>query len=195
MYYQNYDDYMRGMLGYSSMDQMNGFSYGQMYDDYDYQDLNEYYPDIYRVVYPAVCKECSRTNMRGFSRESLEDMVERIYREIEDVNFNSGNNVMENDVRLNDKRNVTSNKSELRSSDVEKKEITDNRETRIHMNSNLLKDFIKVLLIRELSGNRPNWICRPGQNCRPPFPGGSGCPGCSGGTGRPPMPPRPPRPY
>jgi len=63
------------------------------------------------------------------------------------------------------------------------------KETRGRMNNNILRDFIKVLLLRELIGNRPNWNCRPGQNCRPPYPGGPIGPG-----GRPPFPP-PHRPY
>ena len=170
MYYSNYDDYMNSMLGYNRYDPEQDYTYNrQMYDDFEYHDLNELYPDIYRVVYPAVCKECSRNNYRGgFSKSVIEEMVDRVYNSVETSGLISSE--VRGDLKNIDKKPVTStvnnttgNKTDVRVSEIEK-------ETRGPMNNNILRDFIKVLLLRELIGNRPNWNCRPGQNCRPPFP-------------------------
>ena len=180
MYYQNYDDYMNSMLGVNRYDSDLDYTYDRkMYDDFEYHDLNELYPDAYKIVYPAVCKECIRNNQRGFSKSTIEEMVDRVYYQVQD------SEIFTNEVR-EEKRNSDSKGGTLAgstSSNMNKNE----KETRGTMNNNLLRDFIKVLLLRELIGNRPNWNCRPGQNCRPPYPG-------PGWPGRPPFPP-PNRPY
>ena len=89
MYYQSYDDYMRSALGYEPMS-LNNATYPMMqqpmYDDFATQDLNEYYPDIYRIVYPAVCSVCSKCDKRNISGVSIDDMVDTVYRMIEETN-------------------------------------------------------------------------------------------------------------
>lgn len=178
MYYQNYDDYMRSSLGYEQP-QMNPFNttYQPVYEDYNTQDLNEFYPEIYRIVYPIVCRECSVCTTRNFNDGTIDEMVDRVYNQIEEEDNSCivelrGN--IEN--KTTDKRTTTNPRQETRQSAESEKE------TRAPRNP-LLRDFIRVLLLRELIGNRPPFG-------RPNFPGGPG--------GRPPMPPpggmRPPMP-
>lgn len=168
MYYQNYEDYMRNMLGYSNPNNMEMPTY-MMQDDYyqdgmnDMTDIENMYPDIYRKVYPMVCRACD-TNTKPLTEDTIEEMVNSIVLNIE------GNN---------EQVNV---KMELKNGDVRnpnaKQEL---RETRQPSN-NFLRDLIRILLIRELIRRRPN---RPGMGPRPPFPGGPNRPPMGPG-GRPP---------
>ena len=67
MSYQNYEDYMRNVLGYSPYVQ-NDYTYQEPEDLYNYQEMPEevanvedvtpFYPEIYKIVYPMVQKAC-----------------------------------------------------------------------------------------------------------------------------------------
>lgn len=91
MEYQNYEEYMRSVLGYSSQN-------SNIYETYQYKanepyhtiyDRNEYsinlseeqaeklYPEIYRLVNPMVCKMCN-TVTEPVTQELLEKMTDEI---------------------------------------------------------------------------------------------------------------------
>ena len=178
---QNYEDYMRSVLGYSPYVE-NDFTYTEQEDFVDNsgnqittnaetQDLNEFYPEIYKMVYPMVCKLCNINSTTKLTNDLLDQMTDEIYRNVEP----------EDDVRI-------VSKPELKNGDVinpnAKEELTLKRETR--QTNYLLRDLIRILLLREWG--RPQ---RPPM--RPPFgPGGPGMPPPPR-PGRPPMGP-PPRP-
>ena len=181
MYNQNYEDYLRSVLGYNNQPEIyNNYNNLYTYPELSYyrnsgnmmstENLEDEYPEIYRIVYPMVQKVCERNVGRQITRDMLNDMTNEIYENVEpnmtDVNLNI-------QVRGEEKSvNVKTN---------EKKEV---RQTRQRRNP-LLNDLIRILILRELGIGRP--IFRP----RPPFPGGAGMPGGPGGPVRPPM----PRPY
>lgn len=175
---QNYEDYMKSVLGYNPTPNniYSNYTYNQMNDYYDMpyetnstglnrEYLNDFYPESYRMIYPMVCKVCNQYGNTELTNDALESMVDNIYR-----NFEPEDLVEENRVELKngDVRNPNA-KQEVR------------KETRA-MNC-YLRDFIKVLLIRELLGGnrppvrpprpRPGFGPGPGPG-RPPFPGGFG---------------------
>ena len=100
MYYQNYEDYMRQILGYPINDP-------NIYESYDYRNNQVYedtyssrnqivsnlsedeiracYPEIYNLVYPMVCKVCD-TNTQPITKEIIEKMTDEVYLAIEDTN-------------------------------------------------------------------------------------------------------------
>lgn len=91
MYYQNYEDYMRSVLGYP-IDSNNTYAaYSNPYETmqttytnptrYNDEILN-LYPEIYRVVNPMVCKICE-ANTKPISQELVEQMTDEIYRNLE----------------------------------------------------------------------------------------------------------------
>ncbi len=133
------------------------------------QELENSYPEIYKIVYPMVRKVCAKNNYRGFSKVEVDRMVEEVYSSIE------VNDAVELNITLNnDVRGVS--KEENSANDV--KEDEERGEKRQIRRNNGLNDLIRILILRELLG-RPGCI---GPNCRP------------GMNPRPPMPPRPPRP-
>lgn len=202
--YQNesIDSYIRSILGYPSME-MNNTSMSQNMDymmdsrqnmNMDYltsqnSELEECYPEIYKIVYPMVAKRCS--NITGpITNELIEDMTREIYEAVEgdngiQININLQNEVQNTNMNRAGGNTETTSKNQTnttRATNLKKETIQSNenkQENRQFRNSSL-QDLIKILIIRELlRGNRPN---RPPN--RPPMPG----------PGRPPMGPgnRPP---
>ena len=180
MYDNQYEAYIRSVLGYPSTANMNQ---NQMYQN-EYpnpsqtsmrNDLEAFYPEIYKIIYPMVQKACDG-NMGANSREEIEQMTDEIYSAIEDnnqinLNINLGNTV--STTNLN-----TQNRNELHKEGVQKKssekQEVENRntegESRISPRNNNLRDLIKILLIRELLRRRHNHFPpRPPHNPRPPM--------------------------
>lgn len=190
MDYQNYEEYMRSVLGYSPY-VGNDYTYTDEQEDiYAYsnevmpnaqvQDLSAFYPEIYKIIYPMVCKVCNTNSGRELTKELLEQMINEIYSNVEPEQE------IDSSVR---------NQAPLKNGDVRnpnaKESIAPAKETR--QTNFLLRDLIRILILREWG--RPN---RPPM--RPPFPGGRPPMGPGGpgnmqpprpGPGRPPMGPQP----
>lgn len=174
MDYQNYEDYMRSVLGYNSGNiyantygANNDYYYNTMPDmdtnftTVDTERLNEFYPEIYKLIYPMVCKVCNQNSNREITKDLIDKMTEEIY-----INF-------ESDERENTMRSAPPLKNgDVRNPNAKEPEMV--HETR-HGNF-LLRDLIRILILREF-----------GRPPRPGFPGGRP-------PIMPPPPPRPPRP-
>lgn len=142
-----YDEYMRNVLGYQPMNM-----YDMNYDNWEMHDMNAMntiqmqelencYPDIYRIVYPMVQKACTQ-NTRPVTRELIDSMTNDIYLAIEDREMQENRN-----------KDAKSTKST---------ETPENRQ--VILRNTGLNDLIRILLLRELLG-------RPGvPGGRPPRP-------------------------
>ena len=174
----------------------------------DEHEIEMLYPEIYRMIHPLVCQSClnCRTPM---TKEVLESMTEEIYQKVisnqeimvqinvENRSNSESTNRKELENRMiveksngNLNRNTNANNSSVAknnlSKQAENRNIEETRQRRPNNNS-LLRDLIRILILRQILGeNRPPH--------RPPFPG-PGMPPPHGGPGRPPFPGgRPPRP-
>lgn len=185
MDYQNYEEYMRSVLGYSPyVDRNYTYTNSQedMYNNYmnmsetpnmqPTQNLTEFYPEIYKIIYPMVCKACNVNSNREVTKDLLEQITDEIYRNVEPEEQQTTSRA---DVQLKNGDVINPNAKEPEQQ---------TRETR--QNNFLLRDLIRILLLKEWE--RPN---RP--PIRPPFPPGEGRPPMGPGPGMPP-PNRPPRP-
>lgn len=164
MYNETYDEYIRSILGYSANN-----SYSNNFEAYDninniYQnstnyELEECYPEIYKIVYPMIKVKCD--NFRGnITNDQIENMTDEIYFALdssETVENRSTNTTSVTNIG----KTTVDKKVETKIND---KEI-EHRETRQINRS--LRDLIQILLIRELL-NRPG---RPPFRPRPPMPG------------------------
>jgi len=176
MYDGTYDEYIRSILGYNQ-NELYDYGYNDNYNNYRRQDniaiaqnsqLEQSYPEIYKVVYPMVSKRCE--NVRAdLSNEELEKITDEIYFALESKNETQLNINLKNDVRTTS--NTNTRKGEINVAESPK------RETR-QFNSGL-RDLVKILLIRELLSRPRPFPPRP--PVRPPMPPGPG-----------PRPPRPP---
>lgn len=181
MYDNQYEEYIRSVLGYPSTANMNQ---NQMYQN-EYpnpsqinmrNDLEECYPEIYKIIYPMAKKACDG-NMGANSREEIERMTDEIYSALEDsnqinVNINLGNTVSTTNMNRTQNRTEIS-KEEFQKKNSEKQEVENRNietESRISPRNNNLRDLIKILLIRELLRRRHNHFPpRPPHNPRPPM--------------------------
>ncbi len=223
MYYQNYEDYMRQILGYPIND-------SRIYENYDYrnnqptyentyssrnqyaqdlsdEEINEYYPEIYKSVYPMVCKVCE-ANTKPITKELLEKMTDEIYFAIEGTNNivnirvespKPENNRSSSSVSNKSSSNVirtqnTDTRSQKMLSKEENRQVNQVKENRQY--NSTLRDLIKILILKRLFEDRPNRPKPP----RPPFIGEPGIPPYPGtrppvGPGGPNRPPIQPRDY
>ena len=172
MNYNEYEDYMRSVLGYQNGNIYTN-SYGQNNDYYynvpdmqyntttiNSEELNQFYPEIYKLIYPMVCKICNQNMNKQITKDLIDSMTEEIYINFEADDRQNTNNVRSQPPLKNgDVRNPNAKEPEYRG------------ETR--QNNFLLRDLIRILILREF-----------GRPIRPGFSGG-----------RPPIvPPPPPRP-
>lgn len=138
--------------------------------DIDNNEFDDFYPEIYKIVYPVVCKRCLNVN-----EEVTEDLIDNITNEI--YNVIEKDEFVENNKTFN---NNLSNNRNFRHIPIMQNAIQEKREVR--QRNFLLNDLIKILVLRELigSGRRHN---RPNHH-RPPMPPRPG-------EFPPPLPPRP----
>lgn len=146
MNYTNYDEYMRSILGYpdmrmnmnTNMNMMNQCDNSNPYSD----DLERMYPEVYRVVYPMVCRACDNVTM-PVTESMLDSMTDDIYDRVEA------------DSRINIEVEV-----QFRDNDSD--ESRQMSRPRPRPRNRFLRDLIRILLIRELLGRRrPRFPFRP----------------------------------
>ena len=153
-----YEEYMRSVLGYEPIDNrntynmMNNDNYTPMsnitgFSNIQNEELEECYPDIYRLVYPMVQKACVQ-NTRPMTRELIDNMTAEIYFAIEDN-------------EVSEMRDKNSNETKtLEAKQENRQRIVKNRG---------LNDLIRILLLRELLG-RPGFPGGRPPRPRPPRP-------------------------
>lgn len=181
MYDNQYEEYIRSVLGYPSITNRNQ---NQMYQN-EYpnpsqirmrNDLEECYPEIYKIIYPMVQKACDG-NMRANSKEEIERMTDEIYSAIEDsnqinVNIHLGNTISTSNTNRSQNNNELS-KEKIPKKNSEKQEVENRNvdaENKRSPRNNNLRDLIKILLIRELLGRPHNHFPpSPPHHPRPPM--------------------------
>ena len=186
MYNQTYEDYIRNILGYNNnIAQTSAYSTNQFNYSYnnEYQsnlsrtneELEDCYPEIYKIVYPMVRKACSQINT-PINREVIEQMTDEIYSAIEETNESRESQSTQVNISLTNATRQTKSETNnpnavnnARKADVKvsENEIQENRSPR----RNSIRDIIKILLLRLGRPHRPRPPMRPP---RPPFPGGPG---------------------
>ncbi len=188
MYNETYDDYIRSILGYPARNQFE--QYNQMPEYQSYQEyrnptfntninisgnnveLENSYPEIYKIVYPMVAKKCENARSETFSKSDIENMTDEIYYALEEKQEKRININLTNDINGTKTQNSsavsTSAKVENKRPDVKISQKAIGNSEKRQINSGL-RDLIQILLIRELL-NRPRPPFRPPMP-NPPGPG------------------------
>lgn len=180
MYNETYDEYIRSILGYPARNQFDQFNQEQQ----EYQGYQEYrnptfntninisgnnvelensYPEIYKIVYPMITKKCENVRESNITKDDIENMTDEIYYALESKNETQVNIKKRPEVKVSE---TTGEKRQLKGG---------------------LRDLIQILLIRELLNRRrppfrPPMPNPPGPGPRPPM-----RPPFGPGPGRPPF--------
>lgn len=143
MFYPNYEDYMRDIFYFNGLQQSN---MGYPYMGFNNQNLNDYFPSIYRIVNPVVQKVVSGNNYQFTNEDSVNNIVDVVLGiTAGDINNleNVGNNTDPNNRRQNQSLNSNCNSTTnaIQSQDIKE-------------NNALLRDLIKILTIKELQNKQ-----------------------------------------
>ena len=108
-----FDDYIRSILGYPNTNNMympennnNNYNGYNSYSNYSAnnmsgnQDLEQYYPEIYKIIYPMIQKRCSIVT-GNITVELIEEMTNEIYSSVEVTNEINVNINVQNDASNN----------------------------------------------------------------------------------------------
>lgn len=147
MFYQDNKDYMRDSYFYGMNPYMqNNF---QMPMNQNFMNLENMYPQIYRIINPVVNRVIGNTNYPYITEDTLNNMTDTIYNIVEgDVSSLS----MQEEVTQAVNANANSNNRSQNSNNP----TTDRRSNNSNNNSSseLLRDLIKIILIKELLSRR-----------------------------------------
>lgn len=195
MYYQNYEDYMRTVLGYP-VERRQEYIPGEQNYNFETRftntkELESYYPEIYRILNPIVCEVCNKYK-GNCTKENIDKMVNEVYGKINlnneiNIKINLDNRIdnrtQEKEIRKNSnlKANTNINYNRVLEDKIKRDtEVENNRQVRI--NNPFLNDLIRILLLNQILGGggffpgrppRPRPPVRPPMPpIRPPFPGG-----------------------
>lgn len=171
MYNNEYEDYMRSILGYPIQNEMNTYNnvYGNSASFFPYRsgvtyaNENNYeslYPEIYKILKPMVRKICDNTRYESISNDTLEIMANEIYSNVEsDIDVIN--------VNINTKEAETSGNFARKDMSVRQNKTKDEN-SRNCCGNPTLKDLIKIMIIKQLIENNKNRP--PIRPPRPPFP-------------------------
>ena len=109
-------------------------------------DLENFYPEIYRKIFPLVTNECNTNNM-PITQEILEQMTDNVL------------NTVEIDLKIETRKEEGKNSN------------TRQQDRMPRQNNNLLRDLVRILILNELLKRRHNRPQFPGNPPRPPMPG------------------------
>lgn len=151
---------MQNVLGMNMQDtymQMPNNNYFEpRMQDINLQEINKLYPEIYGIIYPMIQKACSGRNIEMLDDRQISEMVEEIYNAIE-----PGDDLLQG-------RETRENTGTKVKGVAQAKESSSTREAETRRTNNrnyLLRDLIRILIIRELLQGGIGNIGRP----RPPM--------------------------
>jgi len=138
MYYQNYEDYMRQVLGYpmndpSIYENQNYGLYGNTYVDNSYgmnfndEEISNLYPQSFHLLNPYICRVCDSNN-EPITKELIDRMTDEVYSSIErsniiinlgvqqigDNTISANNNSVQNSSDLNNRTDISNKRDSAR---------------------------------------------------------------------------------
>lgn len=158
MCYQN--DYMRDFFYYNQSPNQNmNMNYGYMPNNMmrnNNGNIENLYPNIYRILRPVVRKVVSGSNYQYLTEEVVSNMVDTVYNIVEgDRNTRVAEVNSETTETRRGNNGTSTNVSQTQSSNQNRTNNSNNTEY-----NNLLKDLIRILVLQEIL-NRNGY----GRNC------------------------------
>ena len=161
MYYPSYEDYMRDVFYFNGLSNPNSNNF--MPQANMSQNLNSMYPSIYKIVYPVIQKVIAGNNYQFVNEETVNNIVDVVIgitagdiNNMENNEMRSNSNLCSGNNNVNNNSNNASNNSSnnLNNNGNNSSNNCSNIQNNQINNSNnrnpLLRDLVKILVIREL---------------------------------------------
>ena len=128
--------------------------------------INNMYPSLYRILMPVISRVVANSNYQFFNEDVLNNMVDTVYNITEgQINYENDN---DNEQVTTQERNSNTQTNTASVSQTNQNTTTTNTSTRMNSNTqttrntnstnnsndDLLRDIIKILIIRELISRR-----------------------------------------
>ena len=128
--------------------------------------INNMYPSLYRILMPVISRVVSNSNYQFFNEDVLNNMVDTVYNITDgQINYENDN---DNEQVTTQERNSNTQTNTASVSQTNQNTTTTNTSTRMNTNTqttrnanstnssndSLLRDIIKILIIRELISRR-----------------------------------------
>ena len=148
-YPNNYNGYMQDLYFYNqNPNSINNFNPYNNYNQYPQPpfNLNNYLPNIYKIVMPVIIKVLNNSNYQFLNEDVINNITDTVY------------NIVEGEViEENRNQNAQANQSSQTSQNTYQNK-TDAKDQEIKRENGLLKDVIKILLIKELQKRQMNFF-------------------------------------
>lgn len=120
------------------------------------QSMSSLYPSIYRIINPVVSRVIQNSNYQYFNEDVLNNMVDTVYNIVEgQIEYDEEDPVASRtSTTQNDTNNVTTNSSNTgtttRQTETRQQTTQTTNISRNNRNDSLLRDIIKIIILKEL---------------------------------------------
>ena len=180
MFNETYDEYMRNILGDSGYNDMNSnmyinsnyedninIGYGEYNNSYPYtskRQLETFYPEIYKIIYPMIKKACEENIIDIITPELINELTEEIYIAIEtdnmiNLNINLENKSLSNNTseeKIQEERSASINQSNRNKSNINQNYNNRNYNYNYNQNRNQTQNRNEKSLKENIQYNRSN---------------------------------------
>jgi len=147
MFYSNYDNYMQDLFYYNQFPNNRSTynPYANNFAQAPNTPLENLYPSIYKIINPVILRVLAGNNTQYLTEDNLNNLVETVYNiiegqiDVEDENNDNTSNTVQN-TRVSTDRNVSCSYN--------------NESNSKKTNNLLLKDLIKIVILKEFSSRR-----------------------------------------
>ncbi len=121
------------------------------------QNINNLYPNIYRIINPVVLKVIANSNYQFLNDDVLNNMTDTVYNIVEgQIDYDDNiSTTTENSQSTSSNTNSVSSNSNSRVTETRQSNTSQTSNSKSNRNDNLLKDIIKILILKEIL-SRPN---------------------------------------
>lgn len=182
--YMNNDSYMQDFYNYNQMPNNmnpymnNGFMQnpnmiqnqnmiGGMYTNQNMylgnnnnnQDLTNYYPSTYRIINPVVSRVVQNSNYQYLNEDTINNMVDTVFSIVDgQIDLRDDTNSVDTQTQTQTQNTTTSTNGIQRQTTTETVRSQNNSTTQNNRSDNILRDLIRILIIKELLSRRNNNI-------------------------------------
>lgn len=126
-----------------------------MYSQNNPNDLTNYYPSTYRIINPVVSRVVQNSNYQFLNEDTLNNMVDTVFSIVDgQIDYKDEEVPLQNQAQTSTSANSNSSQTQRQVTEVTRTQT--NTTSQNNKNDNLLRDIIKILIIKELLSRRNN---------------------------------------